>query len=157
MDKGRVAFAAVLALIAAGAIVLALPWPPKARLFPLVVAVPLLVLALCQLVVAVRGRGAAPDDETTALPADVTPASARARTRAVFGWMAAFIALVALIGFPVTVPVFVGAYLAFTRATTWPRAAVAALVAWLCFHAVFERILHLPFEPGLVHEWLASD
>jgi len=156
MDKGRVAFAAVLAAIAAGAIVSALPWPAKARLFPLTVAVPLLVLALAQVIAALRGRGAPPDLDD-ALPADVTPSIARARTRAVFAWMAGFIVLVALIGFPYTVPVFVGAHLAFSRATTWPRAVVAALVAWLCFHAVFEHTLNLPFEAGLVQEWLAPD
>ena len=99
--SGAVIFRASLAAIAAYAVITALRWPAKAELFPLVMGIQLLVLALVQIVIDCRGasvREDAPPDTRAAL--------------SVMAWMALFIALVFLLGFPLAVPLFIVGYLA---------------------------------------------
>jgi hypothetical protein len=144
-----------LIAVAACAVLVARQWPWKAALFPLVTGIPLLALAAAQLVLDFRGRaeesGAALD---LTLTAGVSPDVARRRTAAIFAWIAGFIVLVALIGFPLTVPVFVFVYLVFQQDVRWPVKLALTAGAWAFFHGVFERLLQLPFEAGWVQNWL---
>ena len=64
--------------------------------------------------------------------------------------MASFIALVLLVGFPIAVPLFVFSYLALDSREGWILSIVLAAAAWGFFHLVFERLLHFPFEAGLL-------
>lgn len=134
------AFSLALAALAAYAVYAALRWPPKAALFPLVMGIPLLVLALAQFLVDLRER------------APAAPPGASARALAVFGWMVAFILLVLLAGFPVAVPVFVLAYLVIAG-EGWVLSVALAAAAWGAFHLLFQRLLHFPFEGGLIGGW----
>ena len=63
------------------------------------------------------------------------------------------IALVLLAGFPVAVPVFVLAYLVIASREGWVRSALLAAGAWGLFHLLFQRLLHFPFEDGLIGGW----
>jgi hypothetical protein len=138
--SGAAVFSLVLAVVAGYAVYAALRWPPKAALFPLVMGIPLLVLTLAQVVIELRERPAAPE-------------VARGRALAVFAWMGAFIVLVLLFGFPIAVPVFVGAYLLIASREGWMPSLALAAVAWGAFHLLFERLLHFPFEAGLIGGW----
>jgi hypothetical protein len=135
--NGRALFSLGLATLAAYAVVAALDWPPKARFFPLVMGIPLLALAAVQFVLDLRGRAAA-------------EAHADRKVLAVFAWMAGFIVLVLLVGFPIAVPIFVFAYLAVHRAAGWKLAIALAAAAWAFLHLLFERLLHFPFDRGLI-------
>jgi len=154
--SGRVLFSLALIAIAAYAILSARQWPVKAALFPLVTGIPLLALATAQLIVDLLGKaesakGPALDLEFSAdVPTDV----ARRRTAAIFAWIAGFILLVLLLGFPLAVPIFVFAYLALEGGAGWWLTLTLTAVAWGFFHGLFERLLHLPFEPGWVQTWL---
>jgi hypothetical protein len=75
---------------------------------------------------------------------------ARRRTLLVFAWMGSFIALVLLVGFPIAVPLFVFSYLALESGEGWALSVGLAAAAWGFFHLVFERLLHFPFEAGLL-------
>jgi hypothetical protein len=133
-------FSLALAALAAFACYHALSWPPKAALFPLVMGIPLLVLAVAQLIVDVRQPPAAGDGWR--------------RSLVVFAWMAVFIVLVLLAGFPVAVPVFVLAYLLLESRERWGLSLALAAGAWGFFHLLFERLLHFPFDAGLIRDWL---
>ena len=139
--SGRALFALFVAGVAGYAIFAARAWPVKAALFPLVMAIPLVVLALVALVVELR-----------AAPVEATPVAGRVGIT--FAWMGAFVLLVLLIGFPLTVPVWVFAHLVFDGAVGWLRAALLAGAGWALFHGLFERLLRFPFEAGLVQTWL---
>ena len=139
--SGAALFSAALAVAAAYAVYAALRWPPKAALFPLTMGIPLLVLALAQVLIDLRD------------PPQAAPAAARRRSLAVFAWMAGFIALVLLVGFPVAVPVFVFCYLAIASREGWVLSAALAAAAWGAFHLLFQRLLHFPFEDGLISGW----
>jgi hypothetical protein len=145
--SGAALFSLALAGVAGYAAFAAAGWPFKAALFPLVLSIPLCVLAIVQLVLEIRGKA----EETGEAPG---PGGGR-RIAAVFAWMVAFIVLVLLAGFPVAVPVFVLSYLLVHRAAGPGLAIAVTAAAWVLFHLLFVRLLHFPFETGLIQEWLA--
>jgi hypothetical protein len=140
--SGAAFFSAGLAVAAAYAVYAALRWPPKAALFPLVMGIPLLVLALAQVLIDLREPPAA------------APVLARRRAYGVFAWMVIFIALVLLAGFPAAVPVFVLSYLVIAGRESWLLSTTLAAAAWAVFHLLFQRLLHFPFDAGLITDWL---
>ena len=149
-------FSLFLAAVAAYAVVSASSWPFKAALFPLVMGIPLLALALVQLAFDLQGKtdpaeGPAMD---LAPSADVAPELARRRTLLIFAWMAGFIVLVLLVGFPLAVPLFMFSYLMLQSAAGWWRSLALTAAAWGFFYGLFERLLHFPFGSGLVQTWL---
>jgi hypothetical protein len=156
MRKGRIFFSVFLITVAASAIYLALDWPFKAKLFPLSVSIPLLLLAGAQLVQLVRGKeepveSAALDLEFST---DVPPELARRRVIAGFSWIVGFILGVYLIGFPLTVPVFIFIYLKFESGVGWIYTGVSTALTWLIFYGLFEKLVHLQFEEGALQGWL---
>jgi len=139
--SGTALFGTSLAVVAAYAVYAALRWPPKAALFPLTMGIPLLALALAQTLIELRD------------PPPPSPPGARRRTLVVFAWMASFIVLVLLAGFPMAVPLFVFSYLAMESRENWVLSVALAAAAWGVFHLLFERLLHFPFEAGLITGW----
>ncbi|HSB69660.1 MAG TPA: tripartite tricarboxylate transporter TctB family protein [Candidatus Methylomirabilis sp.] len=154
--NGRVLFSLCVMALAGCAVLAARQWPVKAALFPLATGIPLLLLATAQLITDVRGESEGSGGPTLdlELSADVPPEIARRRTVAMFSWTAGFILLVFLIGFPLTVPVFVLAYLAPQRDLSWRLKLGLTAGAWGFFHGLFERVLQLPFEAGRIQTWL---
>jgi Tripartite tricarboxylate transporter TctB family len=140
--SGAALFSTGLAVVAAYAVYAALRWPPKAALFPLTMGIPLLVLALAQILIDLRE------------PLQAAPTAARRRMAAVFAWMGTFIVLVLLAGFPIAVPLFVFLYLVMESREKLVVSIVLAAAAWGAFHLLFERLLHFPFEAGLIRDWL---
>jgi hypothetical protein len=139
--SGAAIFSLCLAAAAAYAVHAALRWPPKAALFPLTMGIPLLVLALAQTLVELRA------------PSPSSAAGGSRRALVVFAWMGTFIVLVALAGFPLAVPLFVFSYLVVESRERWSLALTLAAAAWGAFHLLFERLLHFPFEAGLIRDW----
>jgi hypothetical protein len=137
--SGAALFSLGLALVAAYAVYAAMRWPAKAALFPLTMGIPLFALAAVQTFAELRepAIGAGP----------------LGRVVVVFAWMAAFIALVLLAGFPIAVPLFVFFYLVMESREKLGVSLVLAAAAWGAFHLLFERLLHFPFEAGLIREW----
>ena len=140
--SGAALFSLGLAAVAAYAVYYALRWPPKAAFFPLTTGIPLLVLALAQTLIELRDP-AAPGDS----------AAARRRIFALFAWMGTFVVLVVLAGFPFAVPLFVFFYLVLESREGWGLSIALAAAAWGVFHLLFERLLHFPFETGLIQTW----
>ena len=137
--SGAALFSAALAAVAAFAVYTALRWPPRAALFPLVMGIPLLVLTLAQMVIDLRGA-AAPED---------APGGAQAAI-SVLGWMVLFIVFVLLVGFPLSVPLFIFGYLVLSGRERWPLSLALAGIAWGLFYLLFEKLLHFPFEAGVL-------
>lgn len=153
---GRILFSLFLMTLAAFAVLTARQWSFKAAFFPLVTGIPLLILATVQLLVDRFGRssGAAETRLDLEFADDVPPDIARRRTVAIFAWIAGFILLVFLLGFPLAVPLFVLAYVAPQPGVKWWLKVFLPVVAWGSFHGLFVRLLHLPFEAGRLQTWL---
>jgi hypothetical protein len=84
---------------------------------------------------------------------DVPPEIARRRVLGVFCWIVGFIVLVYLLGFPWTTPLFIFLYLRFQSEVGWAGALAGAAVTWGCFHLLFQSLVHIQFEPGVLQTW----
>jgi hypothetical protein len=153
---GKVCFCAFLLCIAGYAAYAASGWSFKAGFFPLAVSIPLLVLAALQLYFELwgapeAGKGPAVEADFTS---SVPPEMAQRRVLAIFSWIAGFIVFVYLIGFPLTVPLFMIFFLKFQSDAGWFHSIALTAVTWACFYALFQRLVHLQFEPGAIQLWL---
>ena len=156
MARGRVIFCIFLIAVAAYAINSALHWPFKAALFPMSVSIPLLILAAVQLFQLLFGKaetayGAAVDLDFSS---DVPPEIERRRVLVTFAWIVGFIAAVYLIGFPLSVPVFMLLYLRYQSDLGWVPSIGLAAITWAMFYGLFEWMVHIQFEPGVIQNWL---
>jgi len=154
--EGRVLFSLFLAVVGALAVAYAYDWPFKAALFPVMTGVPLLVLALVQVVLEIRGRAGPSAGPVMDLQhsTDVAPELAQRRTIAIFAWMAGFIVLVVMLGFSLAVPVFAFSFLMYQSLAGFRTSVIIAAAAWAFFHGLFERVLQLQFEAGIIQTWL---
>lgn len=155
-SKGHLYFGIFVILLSGYAIFAASRWSFKTGLFPLAVAIPLLVLTLLHLYMEVFGapetsRGPAVDAEFSN---EVAPEVARRRVITIFSWMAGFVLLVYLLGFPVTVPLFVFFYLKIQSRVGWTQSILLTAITWGIFYGLFQRLVRIQFEAGFVQSWL---
>lgn len=150
-------FVALLATVAAGyALYASLDWPLRTALFPRVIAIPLLLLALTEMILSALGvekerEGHAVDFELTT---DVDPAVAQKRTLGIVGWTLGFLALILVIGFPLAVPLFVFLYLKLVGKEGWVLTVILTALSWLFMEGLFDRLLHIPFPQGWIFSLL---
>jgi hypothetical protein len=154
--KGDLLFSIFLILVAGYAALSASQWSFKTGFFPLVIAIPLIVLTIVHLVLeffggAEKANGPAVEAEFTM---DVEPAVARRRAIETFSWIAGFILLVFLLGFPLAVPLFMISYLTIQSRTGWLQSTVLTAGAWGFFYFLFQRLLNLQFETGVIQTWM---
>jgi hypothetical protein len=147
-NRASLVLSGAILLLSLGAIVGALSWPLKAKLFPLVVAIPLFFLAAAELISSLR------DKKVEEEPREVPPDVETRRTWLAVAWIAGFFAAIVLLGFPVAVPAFVFLYLVLQGRERWLFSAIFAAVVWAIFYGLFDALLHLPFPPGLILDWL---
>lgn len=136
-------------------------WRLQARLYPWAVGIPMLVLALVQLVLDLRGieptkrHDDAPVDVQFAARTD--PVVARRRTLNIFSWIVGYIVAIWLIGFSYSVPLVIFLYLKVQSRERWPLSIALTAAAWLLFWGLFDRLLHLPFPQGALFAWLGME
>jgi hypothetical protein len=154
--KGHLYFSTFLILVAGYVIFTASQWSFKTGFFPLAIAIPLLILVLLHLYLDLFGategsKGPAIDaDFSGEVPDDV----ARRRVVTTFAWIAAFILCVYLIGFPLSVPLFIYFFLKHQSEVSWLHSLVLTAITWGFFHIVFQRLVHIQFEAGAIQAWL---
>lgn len=140
------------AYIAGYAVYASLHWPFKTALFPRVIGIPLLILALLEMALSIWGvekerEGHAVDFELTTT---VEPALARTRTLLIFAWILGFLVLILAFGFPLAVPIFVFAYLRVAGKEPWTLSIVLTVLSWIFMEGVFDRFLNIPFPQGWI-------
>ena len=143
MLEGRILVSVIMVVVFATAVALSFTYAPEARLLPLVIGIPGLILSVVQLIKEMRERG---------IP--VVTSDERVREIQMFAWFVGFVGGLVLFGFPYGGPVLVAAYLYFSGGEKWYVAAIAAIVAWAILYGVFERFLGLPLFEGLVFQWI---
>jgi hypothetical protein len=133
--------------LSAWAAVEALSWPAPAAFFPLAIGIPLFLLASLEAVLAL----AAPAEELARRGgvSDGLAAGGHARPElATLAWiLGGFLSVIGL-GFQTSVFLFVACYLRFEGSESWIRSSLLAAGAWMIFHVIFERVLHVPFPAG---------
>lgn len=156
MRKGQALFCLLLIGVSAFAIFSAFGWTFKAKLFPFSVSIPLLVLATVQLLITLFGKektndSAAMDIDFTT---DVPPELVRRRVIGVFCWIISFILFVFLLGFPVTVPLFIFLFLKCQSEVSWLTSITLTAITWSGFYLLFQRLVHIQFQDGAIQTWL---
>lgn len=140
--SGRAATSLVMLAIFSAMTIIALGFPDKARMMPLLVGVPGTLLALAQLISDFR----AVDPDKQFAEGEVE----RRRERHMLGWIAAFLAGVLGFGFLIAAPLLVFAFLRFGQRESWTVAIVSGVGVWVILYAVFTRMLGLFLFEGLV-------
>ncbi|NNG04387.1 MAG: hypothetical protein HKM95_09840 [Inquilinus sp.] len=144
---GRIATAGLMLAIFAAMTGIALGFPPKARLMPLMVGVPATLLALIHLGLEIRDaiRRETPTPEQAAKEAG----RFRAERRMVF-WIALFFAGVMGFGFFWGAPPLVFAFLYWGERERLAVALVGGAGTWAVLYGVFARALELFLFEGFV-------
>ncbi|MGH9893825.1 MAG: tripartite tricarboxylate transporter TctB family protein [bacterium] len=151
MRDSTVIFTGAIALIGVWGLFETRGWPVQAWLYPRVVLIPLIALAVAESLVALRGSESR-EREThmdSALETTVDPSVAMRKTLGIAVWIVGFFLTILLVGFHVAVPFFVFAFLR-SRNEGWFLSLALAGTALLAFHALFVRVLHLPLPQGIL-------
>ena len=149
-------FTLLILLIFFGGVFTARQWQYQARLFPWVIGIPALLLCIAQLAMDLfRTTESDNSDDVSGLmdlPVDRgIPVSVVVR-RAVnsFGWVIGFMLVIWIIGFIISVPLFVLLYLLIqAREKLWVSLVyTGAMLIFLL--GVFHQVLHIPWPPGVI-------
>jgi TctA family transporter len=132
------------------------PMEERAALFPMVLGIPCLALALLAFgqelfKVLRRGTGTANPGEITS-PREV--AVIRTRAISIVSWILGFFLAIWLLGFVIAVPVASFLYFRFAGGEKWPISISLSLTAGAVFYGLFDYFLHLPFPEGTLLVWL---
>jgi hypothetical protein len=140
---------------------LAQEWRMQARLYPWAIGIPMVILAIAQVILDLKGVKAKPSDDGAPptpmdfqFTKDIDPATAKKRAIIMFVWLVGFFALILLFGFPVGIPLMMFAYLKFQGGESWVLSITLTVIAWLFFYGLFIKLLTLPFPEGLIITWL---
>jgi TctA family transporter len=149
----RFGAAALFTIVVAGMIAIALfqsrNFGYRAGLFPWVIGIPTLILALLQLAKDTVGREK-PEAALAAweVAAFVEPDVARKRTINVLIWIVGFFLAIWLLGFIYSIPLSMLLYLRLAGRENWPMAIAVSFFTWLFVYGLFEKLLSVPFPDG---------
>jgi len=133
-------------------------WRLQARLYPWVIGIPMVILALVQVILDLKG--VEPKKQDDAAPVDfqatqtVEPEVARRRAINIFGWFFGFFAGIWLVGFSIAIALMVFGYLKIQSNEKWWLSLTLTGIAWVFFWSLFVKLLNLPFPDGLIQTWL---
>jgi putative tricarboxylic transport membrane protein len=133
-----------------------LPMEERAALFPLVIGVPCLALALLAFGQELFNTLRRDADKTTAaeINAPIETAVARDRVFTIVAWILGFFVAIWLLGFVIAVPVASFLYFRLAGGEKWSVSVPLSLAAGAIFYGLFDYILHLPFPEGALLAWL---
>jgi hypothetical protein len=132
------------------------PMEERAALFPMVLGIPCLALALLafgqeffNLLWRTAGRA-----NPAEVASSVEPTVIRRRAVSIVAWILGFFAGIWLLGFVIAVPVASFLYFRFAGGEKWSISILLSLAAWAVFYGLFDYLLHLPFPEGTLLVWL---
>ena len=147
--NGRVGTALVMLLIFMSMSLMALGFTDKARLMPLLVGIPGILLGIVQLTTEIRQSARRSADE-----ADSDALSKAERN--MFLWI--FIFFFGLLGFGFTyaAPIVVFAFMYAGKKESLLVALIGAAGTWAVLFGFFEQVMEIPLFKGLIVEWLLN-
>ena len=133
----------------------ALDWGFRAKIFPMAIGIPAIGLGILQLVFDITeatGRREEKKGHTADLEfeKDVDPVTARNRALATIAWIVAFLVAIELLGIYVSSVLFVFLYLKVQARERWVISVVMTLGSGFFIYGLFDRLLHVPFPPGVL-------
>jgi len=157
--SGRTWMSLGVMVVAAWGVIKALSWPLTTALFPVVIGIPVFILAASEFISSLSksekkdikpsAKGAVPRKEKTEripLRKDVLA----------FLLILSFFFLILLVGFPIAVPLFVFLYMKIYGREKWGLSAGLAAAAWGGFYGLFVLVSNIHFEEGWVQQGLRA-
>jgi len=173
LTSGRMLFSALFVVVFAVLIVTATGYNPKARTFPLIVAVPVFLGALANLVVDFRivQRGEKPKKEKSETKSPITVAEATPaepakkkeklsgtakRRRELLGiaWLIGYVLAITFLGFPIATIGYMVVFIHFFNRESWKLTIIYTAIMWAFIWIAFVYFLKSNLYPGLIFEWL---
>ena len=143
---GSALFTLIVATIIAIALFQSRNFGFRAGLFPWVIGIPTLLLALVQLAKDVTR----PKEARASGHEAISPEAVRHRTLSIIGWTLGCFLAIWLLGFSYAVPLFILLYLKVEAREGWLMTIAVTFFSWLFFYALFERMLNVPFPDPLL-------
>lgn len=133
-------------------------WEPRAALFPLVIGVPNLILAIVVFGEELFQSTRRVASEAYALEKEpeIDPILARKRAVLIASWIVGFFLSIWLLGFTLSAAVASFLYLKFGAGEKWPISIILSVLAWAFFYGLFDYTLHLPFPEGELFLWVKA-
>ena len=162
-QRAELAFCLLIVVVLGGALWLSLGWSQRAGLFPWVVLVPTLALAVWQLVDDARGKTTPPatvvGDEGEAEALDVAALSETLTRRggAVVAWIRGFFAAIIVLGFAIGGSIASTLYVRLMARERWRTSVIYGIVTYLSLEIVFRKLIGIPFPVGVLFDWLNLD
>lgn len=128
---------------------MALGFPEKARLMPLLVGIPGSLLAVVQVLKEIRASTG------ERIPA-AQPAVARRHERQMFAWLLLYFFGILGFGFIYAAPCLVLGFLYLGRKESLRTAFVGAVATWAILYGLFEQAFEIPLFDGFLIEWLLN-
>ncbi|MBI1992830.1 MAG: tripartite tricarboxylate transporter permease [Deltaproteobacteria bacterium] len=129
----------------------------RAGLFPWAIGLPVLALAIAQLILELTGRArrtVVVIEGSTDGGADLPREVVYQRTASICGWIIGFFVMIWLLGFSIAFPVTTLLYLKIAGREKWPITIILTLLGWGFFYGLFDYSLHVPFPDGQLFLWL---
>jgi putative tricarboxylic transport membrane protein len=135
------------------------PMEERAALFPMVLGIPCLALALAAFGQELfytfrRAKETANPGETASA---IEPSVVRSRAVSIVAWILGFFLAIWLLGFVIAVPVASFLYFRFAGGEKWSTSIPLSLIAGAIFFGLFDYVLHLPFPEGTLLTWFNLD
>lgn len=166
--KGSLIFNLFLIIVFAGAIFVAMGYNHRARIAPLVIAIPGLLVTLILLALelkkqaklvsnpALAASGQAGEAVSAQVAGQENPGPGRKFLGAElnpFFWLTALLAMLFVVGFAVAIPVYLFLFLRVRSQEKTLFSVIFSLVAWAGLYVFFDRLLHIPLYQGVVAEY----
>ncbi len=146
--SGRVLMAVVMLAIFVTMSLMALGFPEKARLMPLMIGIPGSALALVQVLLELRTA----IDE--AVEFDEERREARRNEWHMFSWMLLFFFGILGFGFVYAAPLLVFGFLYLGKNESFTVGVIGAAATWAVLYGLFEKAFEIQLFNGLLIEWL---
>ncbi len=147
---GQVLTAVVMLAIFVTMSLMALGFPEKARLLPLMIGIPGSVLALVQVL---RELRTAIDK---VMESDEEQRQARRNERHMFIWMLLFFIGFLGFGFVYAAPLLVFGFLRIGMKESLTIGVISAVATWAVLYGLFEQAFEIPLFDGLLIEWILN-
>ncbi|HBW34159.1 tripartite tricarboxylate transporter TctB family protein [Desulfosporosinus sp. BICA1-9] len=144
--KGSVVFAFVLFLFFIVFIGIALTYNQQARMVPLVIGIPSLLLSAGVL----WNTWSNPKPSQSEKESKIKKVSSNQELLITFAWFFALLILVYLFGFLFVIPIFLLAYLRLAGKESWVLSIAISLSAWLVIMILFVMILKVDLYKGII-------
>ena len=150
LKNGPVFTALMMFVVFATMSLIALSFPDKARLMPLIVGIPGTILALVQLLLELRSTL-----RQTAETTELVPETIEAE-RQMFTWMFLFFFGILGFGFIYAAPLLVFGFLWFGKGESLKVGLVGGAATWGILYGLFETGFQIQLLDGLLLEWLVG-